>query len=140
MRGRKNAGEKLSHLQREMTAAMERGCGVYREQDSMRATVDTIAQLKGRIIDLRLEDESRVFNTELVAALELANMIDVAETVANSALARKESRGAHTCRDHKTRNDQDYLYHTLCYRAAAGPRLGRKEVVLGHWEPEERKY
>jgi fumarate reductase flavoprotein subunit len=140
LRGRKKGGEKLSAIRREMNEAMERGCGVFRDQESMAASVRELAVLKGRVADLRLEDESRVFNTELISALELVNMLDVAESVAVSAHHRKESRGAHTCRDFATRDDQNYLYHTLCYHEPSGPRLGKKEVRLGHWEPVERKY
>ncbi|MCG8589787.1 MAG: FAD-binding protein [Proteobacteria bacterium] len=140
LRGRKKGGEKIAQLRRELNVAMESGCGVYREQSSMRACVETVAQLRGRVSDLRLEDESKVFNTELIAALELINMVDVAEAVANSALSRKESRGAHACSDFGSRDDQNYLYHTTCHFDAAGPRLGKKPVTLGKWEPEERKY
>ena len=140
LRGRKKGGEKISAVRREMCNAMEAGCGVYRHQETMREGVTRIAQVKGRLHDLHLEDESKVFNTELIAALELENMVECAEAVVNSALDRKESRGAHTCRDFPTRDDQNYLYHTLCYREAAGPRLAKKSVTLGHWEPEERKY
>ncbi|MCZ6785350.1 MAG: FAD-binding protein [Proteobacteria bacterium] len=140
LRGRVKGGEKISQLRREMTSAMEDGCGVYRHQDTLRACVQSLAQLRGRVSDLRLEDASRVFNTELISALELINMIDVAEAVAISALDRKESRGAHTCREYTARDDQNYLYHTLCSFDPAGPRLGKKDVTLGTWEPEERKY
>jgi len=140
LRGRKKGGERIAQVRREKNISMEEGCGVYREQESMAATARTIAMLRGRAADLRLEDDSKVFNTELVSALELMNLIDVAEAVSNSALSRKESRGAHTCKDFPHRDDQNYLYHTLCYFDAAGPRLEKKEVALGHWEPEERKY
>jgi fumarate reductase flavoprotein subunit len=132
--------EKLSQIRREMTETMESGCGVYREQSSMDATVRALAQLKQRMSDVRLEDTSKVFNTEIVAALELDNMLEVAEALAVSAAHRKESRGAHTRRDATTRDDQTYLYHTLCYHEAGGPRLGKKGVTLGTWVPEERKY
>jgi fumarate reductase flavoprotein subunit len=140
LRGRKKGGEKISAIRREMNTTMEEGCGVFRDQESMAATVSTMMQLKGRVSDLRLEDDSKVFNTELIAALELHNMVDVAESVAVSAHHRKESRGAHTCRDFTTRDDQNYLYHTLCYHEPSGPRLDKKDVKLGHWEPVERKY
>ncbi len=140
LRGKKKGGEKLSHVRREMTTSMERGCGVYRTQDTMDATVQEIAQLKGRFADIALQDDSRVFNTEIIAALELGNMLDVAEAVANSAAYRKESRGAHTRRDHPTRDDQNYLHHTLVHFDPAGPRIDTSQVRLGHWEPEERKY
>ena len=140
LRGRKKGGEKISEIRRELNSVMENACGVYREQTSMQAGVGAVAQLRGRVADLRLEDESKVFNTELITALELQNMVEVAETLAVSAAHRKESRGAHTCKDFTTRDDQNYLYHTMAYHEAAGPRLGKKDVVLGHWVPEERKY
>ncbi|MCA9513216.1 MAG: FAD-binding protein [Myxococcota bacterium] len=140
LRGRQKGGERISQVRRELNKAMEEGCGVYRNQESMQATVRAVAQLRGRVSDLKLEDTSRVFNTELIAALELVNMVDVAEAVAVSAAHRKESRGAHTCSDFPTRDDVNYLYHTLCYFDPAGPRLDRKAVTLGKWEPEERKY
>ncbi len=81
-----------------------------------------------------------MFNTEIIAALELGNMLDVAESLAVSAAHRQESRGAHTRRDYPTRDDQNYLYHTLCHFDPAGPRLSKKDVTLGKWVPEERKY
>ncbi len=140
LRGRKKGGEKIAAIRHEMNAAMEEGCGVFRHQDTMGAAVNTLVQLKGRVSDLRLEDDSKVFNTEVIAALELHNMLDVAESVAVSAHHRKESRGAHTCRDFEHRDDQNYLYHTLCYHDPSGPRLDKKEVTLGTWEPVERKY
>jgi fumarate reductase flavoprotein subunit len=117
LRGRKKGGEKISEIRRELNNVMESSCGVYRQQDTMQAGVVATAQLRGRVADLRLEDESKVFNTELITALELANMVEVAE-----------------------RNDNDYLYHTMAHHDPAGPRLGKKDVVLGKWEPEERKY
>jgi fumarate reductase flavoprotein subunit len=140
LRGRKKGGEKISVIRREMNTAMEHGCGVFRDEESMATCVAAMVQLKGRVSDLRLEDDSRVFNTEVVAALELHNMVDIAETIAVSALHRKESRGAHTRRDFTARDDQNYLYHTLCYHDPSGPRLDKKDVKLGHWEPVERKY
>jgi fumarate reductase flavoprotein subunit len=140
LRGKQKGGERLAQVRREMMKAMEEGCGVYREEASMQETLRSIAQLKGRYADLALEDASAVFNTELVAALELGNLLDVAEAVAFSALNRRESRGAHTRLDFKKRDDQNFLHHTLCSFDAAGPRLGQKRVTLGTWEPEERKY
>ena len=140
LRGRQKGGEKISQIRRELNHTMEEGCGVYRKQESMNATVREVASLRGRVSDLKLEDSSKVFNTELIAALELVNLVDVAEAVAVSAAHRKESRGAHTCRDFPVRDDQNYLYHTICHFDAAGPKLSKKDVTLGTWEPEERKY
>jgi fumarate reductase flavoprotein subunit len=140
LRGRQKGGEKLVQIRREMQSALEEGCGVYREQTSMRAAVQTLAQVKGRYADIALEDSSKVFNTELIAALELGNMLDVAEAVAVAAAERKESRGAHACSDFTQRNDQEFLHHSLVYFGAGGPRFDKKDVTLGRWEPVERKY
>ena len=95
---------------------------------------------KGRYADLGLQDGSKVFNTELVQALELGNMIDVAETVAISATQRKESRGAHTRTDYPTRNDAELLKHSVVRFSPSGPTLDYKPVTLTRWEPEDRKY
>jgi len=139
LRGRRG-GEKLSQLRTEMQKTMERGCGVYREAAAMQETVRELARLRERVRDVAVADASRVFNTELVAALELANMLDVAESIAVSALSRNESRGAHARRDAPRRDDQNFLHHTLCYAGPAGPRIDKKAVTLGRWTPEERKY
>jgi fumarate reductase flavoprotein subunit len=141
LRGSARGDEKIARIRDEMNAALEAGCGVYREQASMALACKELAILQERAPRLRLSDASRVFNTELVAALELYNMLDVAEAVANAALARKESRGAHACSDYPARNDAEYLHHSLVTRSAEGrPVIGRKAVTLGIWEPEERKY
>ncbi len=140
LRGSKRGEERVAQIRKEMNSTMESGCGVYREQPSMQQTVEDLRALKQRADRLHLDDESKVFNTELITALELVNMLDVAEAVANSAVVRKESRGAHTCRDFPTRDDVNYLHHSICNYDPSGPRLGKKEVTLGHWEPEERKY
>ncbi len=140
LRGKQKGGEKLSRIRADLHHTMETGCGVYRMKETMDETASTVAQLKGRYADVALDDSSTVFNTELTAALEMGNMLDVAEAVANSAASRNESRGAHTRRDFTKRDDANFLYHTLCYFDPAGPRLDKKDVTLGKWEPEERKY
>jgi fumarate reductase flavoprotein subunit len=136
----KPGGERISGIRRELHAAMERGCGVFREQSEMDQTVRVVVDLKKRYVDLGLSDKSRVFNTELTAALELGAMLDVAEAVALGAAARKESRGAHTRTDFPKRDDTAYLKHTLCRFAPEGPRLEYAPVRITRWQPEERKY
>ncbi len=140
LRGRRKGGEKISQIRREMQKTMEEGCGVYREQASMHESVRVMAQLRGRVSDLQLEDASKVFNTEILTALELANMVDVAEAIALAAAARRESRGAHACSDYKTRNDQEFLHHSLVHFEPGGPHLDRKPVTITRFQPEERKY
>jgi len=141
LRGSRNGDEKISGIRKELNTAMEKGCGVYRQQDTMAEAVEKVDELKGRAQQLHLDDSSKVFNTELISAMELSAMLDVSEALVNSAVLRKESRGAHTCRDFPVRDDQNFLHHSMAYhQAGARPRIDKKEVALGHWEPEERKY
>ena len=140
LRGQKKGGEKIAQIRHDLNMTMESGCGVYRMEDTLQDTVSEIRALQARVEEISLKDGSRVFNTELIQAMELRNMLDVAEAMANSAAERKESRGAHTRRDFTVRDDPNYLHHTLCYFDPAGPRLDKKEVTLGKWVPEERKY
>jgi len=139
LRGRRGS-ERIARIRADMQSAMEQGCGVYRKQEPMHQTVADLARIKARCSDIGLEDRSKVFNTEIVAALELGNMLEVAEAIAVSAAHRKESRGAHACRDYPKRNDQEFLYHTLAYRTDGAPRLDRKPVTITRFQPEERKY
>jgi len=136
----KHGGEKMSQIRRELNLAMERGCGVFRDGAEMQATLDTVVQLKGRISDLQLSDSSKMFNTELTQALELRNMLDIAETVALGALKREESRGAHTRTDFTSRDDGTWLKHSVVRFAPEGPKLDYKPVTITRWQPEERKY
>ena len=114
--------------------------GVFRSHESIELTVKTVAELKGRYADVGLQDRSKIFNTEVTQAMELRNMLDVAETVAQSALVRTESRGAHTRRDHSARNDGEWLKHAVVRFDAAGPRVEYTPVTITRWQPEERKY
>ncbi len=136
----KHGGERISQIRRELHAAMERGCGVFREQAEMDHMVRAVTDLRKRYVDLGLSDQSKVFNTEVTQALELGAMLDVAEAVALSAAARRESRGAHTRTDFPNRNDGEWLKHSLVRFAPEGPRLDYKPVTITRWQPEERKY
>jgi fumarate reductase flavoprotein subunit len=140
LRGRKRGGETVPGIRQAMNHAMEAGTGVYREQGPMQKAVTEMAELSRRYEDVSLSDTSKVFNTELTAMLELRNLLDVAEAVATAAVNRKESRGAHACRDFPKRNDQEYLHHSLVHFSEGGPRFSTKPVALGVWVPEERKY
>lgn len=141
LRGAGRGDEQIARVRAAMHDAMESGCGVYREQASMTRACQQLAEVQQRGQRVKLSDSSKVFNTELTAALELWNLLDVAEAIANAAAARKESRGAHACRDYPTRNDREFLHHSLVFRGPDGrPRLEKKPVTLGVWEPEERKY
>ena len=132
--------EKLATIRQEMQKTMEEGAGIYRDEQSMQKTCNTLRALRERFKNIIIEDRDSTFNTEVMNALELDYMLDVAETVANSALKRKESRGSHTRTDFPKRDDANFLKHTLAYRTADGPRIEYLPVTITRWQPEERKY
>ncbi len=112
--------EKIATIRQEMQKTMEEGAGIYRDEQSMQKTCNTLRALRERFKNIIIEDRDSTFNTEVMNALELDYMLDVAETVANSALRRKESRGSHTRTDFPKRDDPNFLKHTLAYRTADG--------------------
>jgi fumarate reductase flavoprotein subunit len=132
--------ERIATIRTEMQTTMEQGVGIYRDEAGLRQTCDTLRQLRERFAHIAIEDRGHVFNTELIGALELDCMLDVAEAVARSALQRQESRGSHTRTDFPDRNDERYLQHSLAYRTPEGPRIAYSPVTITRWEPEERKY
>jgi len=132
--------ERISAIRRELQAAMERGAGVFRTEESLKQAVEEVRELRERYRDVSLDDRDRAFNTELVAALELENMLDVAETVVRSGLERRESRGSHTRRDHPDRDDGRFLKHSLAFTAPEEPRIEYGDVSITRWPPAERKY
>ncbi len=94
--------------------SMEAGVGIYRTEELMQGTIDKINELKARYKKIKINDKSSVFNTDLLYAIELGYMLDVAEAMAHSALNRKESRGSHQRLDgYEERDDVNFLKHTL---------------------------
>jgi fumarate reductase flavoprotein subunit len=132
--------EKIATIRQEMQKTMEEGAGIYRDEQSMQKTCNTLRALRERFKNIIIEDRDSTFNTEVMNALELDYMLDVAETVANSALRRKESRGSHTRTDFPKRDDANFLKHTLAYRTPDRPRIEYLPVTITRWQPEERKY
>ena len=133
-------GEDPYAIRSEMKAVMKEHFGVFREETQMRAGLAQLESLKERCASVGLRHSGGAFNLDMMRTLELEGMVDVALTVAQGAIRRKESRGSHSRTDYPTRNDADWLKHTLAYEAEGGPRLADKAVALGTFEPEERKY
>ena len=133
-------GESTAAIREEMNHAMEEGAGIFRQESSLRQACDTIAELKERFLKVSVSDQSRVFNTELVTALELEAMLDVAETVAHSGLARTESRGSHQRTDYPDRDDDRFLKHSLAYRTDGEPNIDYSDVAITRWPPGKRAY
>ena len=133
--------ERIADIRTEMQAAMENGAGIYRDGDSLAKAADTLLELRERFADAAIEDQSRTFNTDLIAMLELSFMLDVSESIIACARQREESRGAHQRTDYPARDDQRFLAHSLIHREPDG--AGRVEylpVTITRWPPGERVY
>ena len=132
--------EKIATIRQEMQNTMEQGAGIFRKEEDLKKTCETIRELKERYQNVGLDDQSSVYNTEITTALELGYTLDVAETLAHSALLREESRGSHSRSDFEKRDDERYLKHSLAYQTDDDPRIDYLPVAMTRWEPEERKY
>src|SRR5574341_1257664 len=132
--------ERLATLREEMQKTMEDSAGIYRTAAQLEQASQKIRQLQQRYRNLRLDDRSYTFNTELLNALELGFMLDVADSIIASALARRESRGSHQRTDFPARDDQNYLSHSLAYRSPDGPRIDYSPVTIPRWPPAARTY
>ncbi len=139
---RKSGGkEKIATLRAEMHQIMEESAGIYRTETVLKEGVGKLKRLQERFQDLALDDNSYTFNTELTAALELSYMLDVAQTIVQSALERRESRGSHQRTDYPQRDDERFLAHSLAYRAEDGsPRIEYRPVTITRWPPGKRVY
>ncbi|MGH2819609.1 MAG: succinate dehydrogenase flavoprotein subunit [Actinomycetota bacterium] len=130
-----------AEIRTELQDEMMDKASVVRSQDSLTEVNETIGKLQERYSRARVKDQSRIFNTELVEHIELGYMLDMAETLVISALARTESRGGHHREDHELREDDHWLKHTFITKAPdGGIHLAYKDVTLGRYTPMERKY
>jgi fumarate reductase flavoprotein subunit len=133
--------ESIAGIRDEMQATMEEAAGIFRTGPEMIKGADTLAGLQERVGKVGLADTSRSFNTELLAALELANMLDISETILQAGLQREESRGAHQRTDFPARDDERCLTHLLVHRSPDGTsRVERVPVTITRWPPGERVY
>jgi len=133
--------ERVSTIRTEMQTAVEKSAGIYREEAVLSEATAKLRELQQRFEDINLDDHSRTFNTELESALELGFMLDVAESIVQCALQRKESRGAHQRTDYPVRDDDKFLAHSLVYRTSSGSsRVEYLPVKITRWPPGERVY
>jgi fumarate reductase flavoprotein subunit len=131
----------VAPIRTEMQTTMEDAAGIYRTGPEMAAGVDRLKELQERALRVGIWDTARSFNTELVAALELANLLDVAECMLASGLRREESRGAHQRTDFPGRDDEKFLTHQLVERDPDGsPQVSELPVTVTRWPPGERTY
>ncbi len=132
--------EKAADIAREMKHVMNDHVGVFRNEEGMQAAIEKIRELKERYKSVRVDDQGKVYNTNLLNTWELGNLLDLAEVTAVSALARKESRGGHAREDYPKRNDEEWLKHTLACVKNGGIELSYKPVVITKFQPQERVY
>jgi fumarate reductase flavoprotein subunit len=133
--------ERIAVIREQMQQTMEESAGIYRARDSLAKAVDTLRELQERFGAIALADHSRTFNTELIGALELSNMLDVAESIVHAAMRREESRGAHQRTDFPARDDERFLAHSLVHRDPDGfPQVEYLPVTITRWPPGERVY
>ncbi|WP_462203785.1 succinate dehydrogenase flavoprotein subunit [Frankia sp. CcWB3] len=149
--GRLRAGagtENAAAIRRELQESMDVNASVYRTEATLKQALSDISGLKTRYQRVGVSDRGRRYNTELLEAVELGFLLDLAEVLVVGALARNESRGGHSREDYPNRDDVNFMRHTMAYRSgplvAASPeaeiRLDYKPVVMTRYQPMERKY
>ncbi|MDZ4713281.1 MAG: succinate dehydrogenase flavoprotein subunit [bacterium] len=133
--------EKLVNIRTELQNTMMEDCGVFRTKEGLERMKAKLKDLNERFKNISVQDKGKVFNTELVEALELENLLKTAEATLYGALHRNESRGAHTREDFPLRNDQEWMKHTFAFsKNDEEPELKYKPVVVTKYQPMERKY
>ncbi len=132
--------ENAADIRTEMQAVMMDDAGVFRTAEGLTALKKKLEELRHRFSQVGVRDKGKTFNMDLMETIETGFLLDIAETIAFSALNREESRGAHVREDHPKRDDANWLKHTLAYRTSGGMKIRYKPVVLTRFEPKERKY
>jgi len=137
--------ERVADIRRELQDCMDANVMVFRTEQTIKTAVEKIAELRERYLRVSVQDKGKRFNTDLLEAVELGNLLDLAEVMAVSALARKESRGGHYREDYPNRDDVNFMRHTMAYREVGDDgtesiRLDYKPVVQTRYQPMERKY
>ncbi len=136
-----NGDERVPQLRSELQSSMTDNAGVFRTEESLKKQKKIIEELSARYKEIRIDDKSKVYNTDLQEAIELGHMIEYSSFIVEGALARKESRGAHYRNDYDKRDDKKFLKHTFAYMGKRGAiKLEYADVALGKFEPQERTY
>jgi len=140
IRARAAGGESVATIRKELQDVMMDNVGVYRDAKLLTAALARVKELEARYGKVAIVDRGSVFNTELLEAQELGYLLDIAHVTVTSALARTESRGAHSREDYPERDDKKWLKHTLAYQGKDGPSLRYKQVSITRFEPKPRTY
>ena len=127
-------------IREELQDSMEENAKIFRSEESLEKQTKILSDLRDRYQNVTISDKGKVFNTELLEAIELEYLLDMSDTTVASALHRKESRGAHSRVDHVDRDDKNWLKHSFAFKNEDSVKLEYKDVELGNYEPKERKY
>jgi len=130
----------VPRIREELQDSMEENAKIFRSEDSLEKQTKILSNLRDRYQNVTISDKGKVFNTELLEAIELEYLLDMSDTTVASALHRKESRGAHSRVDHVERDDKNWLKHSFAFKNGDSVKLEYKDVELGNYEPKERKY
>ena len=137
----RSSGERPWKIREELGESMLENFAVFRREEQMAKQIEIIQELRERYHNVYVEDKGDVFNSDLTQAIELGNMLDTSWTMLQAGIARKESRGAHARPyDYPTRDDENFLKHSITRWSDDAPELSYEPVRMGKWEPEERKY
>jgi succinate dehydrogenase / fumarate reductase, flavoprotein subunit len=131
---------RIQPLRQALQDCMTEYCGVFRTQEVMQAGLEKLQELQQQYQQIYLDDKGKLWNTEIIEALELRSLLVVAQLILTSALHRQESRGAHYREDYPQREDTSFLKHTLAYYSPAGIEIDYLPVQIAMFEPQERKY
>ncbi len=132
--------EKIAVIRKELQDTMDKNAQVYRTEDSLNEALDKIKELRGRYENIQVQDRGLRFNTDLLEAIELGFLLDLAEVLAFTSRERRESRGGHFREDYETRDDEKFMVHSMAYKNGDKIDLGWKPVVITNYPPMERKY
>ncbi|MFQ5870667.1 MAG: succinate dehydrogenase/fumarate reductase flavoprotein subunit [Candidatus Geothermarchaeales archaeon] len=136
----RETGEDLYVIGNELRALMDSKVGIFRTGKDIRDAAERIGELKEMFSRVVVEDKSRTYNTDLTGALELENLLDIAEVTVLAANRRRESRGSHYRLDYPKRDDDKWLKHILVHYDPQKPKMRYSKVVITRWKPEERRY
>jgi succinate dehydrogenase / fumarate reductase flavoprotein subunit len=135
-----NGSERVHILRRELQETMDMNAQVYRTDETLRLALSDVRSISARYKNVGIMDRGQRYNTDLLEAIELGFLLDLAEVLVVGALERKESRGGHAREDYPNRDDVNFMQHTMAYKTADGIKLDYKPVVITRYQPMERKY